>query len=151
MPVRVGVMDSTETLSVRVAEEIRAMLARRRITGRALARQLKVSSPWVSDRLTGHTKISLDDLQRIADALEVGIVDLLPTPTRKPRGGSIQAADPLASSARTDQTRPGRAAPILTNPPVRTSIKRPAKPSTAPDRNARPVRLSAPATDGGAR
>lgn len=54
------------------------MLARRRVSGRELARRLGVSSPWVSNRLTGHLEIGLDELQRIADALEVDVADLLP-------------------------------------------------------------------------
>lgn len=54
------------------------MLARRRVSGRELARRLGVSSPWVSNRLTGHLEIGLDELQRIADALEVEVADLLP-------------------------------------------------------------------------
>jgi transcriptional regulator with XRE-family HTH domain len=71
-------MSNSETLSARVAEEIRAMLARRRVSGRELARRLAVSSPWVSNRLTGHQEIGLNDLERIADALSVEVTELLP-------------------------------------------------------------------------
>jgi DNA-binding transcriptional regulator YdaS (Cro superfamily) len=76
-------MDSGDTLSERVAEEIRALLARRRVTGRELARRLSVSSPWVSQRLTGHTEIGVNDLERIATALDVEITALLPTRINK--------------------------------------------------------------------
>jgi transcriptional regulator with XRE-family HTH domain len=69
-------------LSRRVAEEIRAMMARRRISGRELARKLGVSQSWVSYRLTGIQPIDLNDLQRIAEALDVTVLDLLPRDLR---------------------------------------------------------------------
>lgn len=65
-----------------VAEEIRALLARRRMSGRELARQLGESPSWVNFRLTGHTPVGLNDLQRIAEALGVGVLDLLPQSMR---------------------------------------------------------------------
>ncbi|HEX6968857.1 MAG TPA: helix-turn-helix transcriptional regulator [Micromonosporaceae bacterium] len=70
-------------LTDQVAEEIRALLARRRISGRELARRLGESASWVNYRLTGHTPIGLDDMQRIAEELEVGIIDLLPEHARQ--------------------------------------------------------------------
>lgn len=75
-----------KTLSPRVAEEIRALLARRRISGRQLASALNVSPSWVSYRLTGTQPIDLDDLERIADYLEVEVTDLIPArqTTRRP-------------------------------------------------------------------
>jgi transcriptional regulator with XRE-family HTH domain len=71
------------TLSERVAEEIRALLARRRISGRSLASALNVSPSWVSYRLTGAQPIDLNDLDRIAEYLGVDVADLLPA--RQPR------------------------------------------------------------------
>lgn len=65
-------------MSGRVAEEIRALLARRRMSGRELARVLDVSPSWVSYRLTGTQPIDVNDLQKIARVLGVRIVDLLP-------------------------------------------------------------------------
>ncbi|PZM88676.1 MAG: hypothetical protein DIU79_16495 [Actinobacteria bacterium] len=70
-------------MSGRVAEEIRALLARRRMSGRELARQLGVSPSWVSYRLTGTQPIDLNDLDAIAQVLGVGIVDLLPRDRRQ--------------------------------------------------------------------
>ena len=84
-------------MSDRVAEEVRVMLARRRMSGRELARKLEVSPNWVSLRTSGSQPIDLNDLERIADALEVEIVDLLP-----PKDGLFasspdrQPIDPLA-------------------------------------------------------
>src|SRR5690242_11047111 len=72
--------ERTATLSDLVAEEVRALLARRRISGRQLATELGVSPSWVSYRLTGVQAIDLNDLMRIARALGVGVHDLLPPP-----------------------------------------------------------------------
>lgn len=66
------------SLSDAVAEEIRVMMTRRRISGRKLAEELGVSSAWVSYRLTGSQEIGLNDLQRIAEVLDVAVSDLLP-------------------------------------------------------------------------
>lgn len=65
-------------LTVQVAEEIRALLARRDMSRSELARRLGVSAMWVSDRLRGQTPIGLDDLERMARILGVEPVDLLP-------------------------------------------------------------------------
>lgn len=71
-------MSETYTLTEKVAEEIRALLGRRRMSGRQLASTLAVSQTWVSSRLSGSTPIDLNDLDRIAAALNVDVADLLP-------------------------------------------------------------------------
>lgn len=74
-------MDTTTqkpALSRRIAEEIRVAMVRRGMTGVQLARRLGVSQPWVSYRLTGAQEIGTNDLERIAEALDVQIIDLLP-------------------------------------------------------------------------
>lgn len=68
-------------LSQRVAEEIRSWMGRRRMSGAELARRLKVSSAWVSYRLTGTQEIGLNDLEHIATALNVEVADLMPRPS----------------------------------------------------------------------
>jgi DNA-binding Xre family transcriptional regulator len=70
-----------ESLSDYVAGEIRAMIGRKRTSGRELAGRLGVSRSWVSYRLTGNTEITLNDLERIAAALDVEITELLPART----------------------------------------------------------------------
>lgn len=65
-------------LSEQVAEEIRGWMGKRRISGAQVARLLGVSQMWVSDRLRGATPINLNDLERIATALDVAVADLLP-------------------------------------------------------------------------
>lgn len=71
-------MADTMTLSEAVAEEIRALLARRRMSGRQLAALLDVSQTWMSTRLKGTTPIDLNELSRIAAALNVEVAELLP-------------------------------------------------------------------------
>ncbi|HEY0697216.1 MAG TPA: helix-turn-helix transcriptional regulator [Micromonospora sp.] len=78
-------------LSDLVAEEIRAMMARKRISGRQLAQKLGVSPSWVSYRLTGVQPIDLNDLQRIAHALDVIVLNLLPRQALQPRTSSTEA------------------------------------------------------------
>jgi transcriptional regulator with XRE-family HTH domain len=69
---------SDATLSERVAEEINAMLARRRMNKSELARRLGVSHTWVTNRLSGTQPIDLNVLDRIARALDVPVQSLLP-------------------------------------------------------------------------
>lgn len=59
-----------------VAAEIRAELARQRITHAALAEQLGVSRVYVTRRLNGETPLSVGDVARIADLLGVALAQL---------------------------------------------------------------------------
>lgn len=65
-------------LSSQVAEEIRVLMTRRRVSGRRLATLLGVSPAWISYRLTGSQPIDLNDLQRIAEAFGVDAISLIP-------------------------------------------------------------------------
>lgn len=61
-----------------VARQVRIRLA---ATGRSqagLARDMQVAPMWLSDRLTGRVQMSINDLARIADSLDVKMVDLIP-------------------------------------------------------------------------
>jgi transcriptional regulator with XRE-family HTH domain len=87
----------TPTLSDRVAEEIRAWMGRRRVTGATIAKELGVSAAWISYRLSGRQPIDLNDLAAIARVLDVPVADLLPA--------DIRAAGAAASINRTS-TRP---------------------------------------------
>lgn len=120
----------TTTLSDRVAEEIRALLARRRITGRELARRLNISPNWVSLRLSGAQEIGVNDLARIAEALAVQPTDLFPgerhATARKPPRSPLDAR--LARPpGRSDPTRPVRE----TRPGGPQGLRRPALLTTA--------------------
>lgn len=72
--------ERTATLSELVAEEIRALMARRKVSGRELSAKLGVSPSWISYRLSGKQPIDVNDLLRIANALGAGVHDLLPSP-----------------------------------------------------------------------
>jgi transcriptional regulator with XRE-family HTH domain len=69
------------SLRERIAEEIRVLLARRRISASELARQIGATQPYISRRLTGETAFDVDDLEKIAACLDVEVADLLPVPT----------------------------------------------------------------------
>lgn len=60
-----------------VAAELRAHLARQRLSGRALAKMLGENQTWVSRRLAGHVPLDTDDLQRIAEVLGLTPMELL--------------------------------------------------------------------------
>jgi len=92
------------TLSERVAEEIRVLMARRRIRQSELARKIGTNDQWLSVRLRGVQPIDLNDLEVIAAALGVTPADLL--------GGKPGATSQLsnkshkASSVRPRDNRP---------------------------------------------
>ena len=65
-----------------IAEELRAVLARRRLSASELARRMGVSQPYISRRLTGDTALDIDDLEQIAGILGMEIADLFPMPGR---------------------------------------------------------------------
>lgn len=69
--------DVTRDLSDVAAEEIRALLGRRRISQAELARRMHVTGAWLNYRLTGRQPIDLNDLQAIASVLGVAPVQLL--------------------------------------------------------------------------
>lgn len=66
------------SLSARIAEEVRVALARQRKTQRALADDLGVSVMWVNDRVNCVKDIGLNDLEKIAKALNVPLAELVP-------------------------------------------------------------------------
>lgn len=74
----IDVAPKKRPLTDRVAEEIRALMARQRMSGRELARRLNVSASWVNYRLTGSQPIDVNDLELIAEALGVDAAELLP-------------------------------------------------------------------------
>lgn len=146
-------MSDNQTLSSRTAEEIRVLLVRRRTSARKLAAQIGLSQSAMSARLTGHTPIDLNELQQIAAALDVPIVDLLPRQevSRKSNFASLTSPQPATVATRTAEARPGHATPTLTDPPSRTTIRPADRQPATTDRNRRPVRLSTVSTSGEAR
>ena len=66
-------------LADQVAEEVRALLGRRRLSASALAMRMGVTQRYISRRLTGETPLDVNDLAEIAEVLEVKVADLIPT------------------------------------------------------------------------
>jgi transcriptional regulator with XRE-family HTH domain len=77
MATAVGDRRQTDTFRELVAAEIRAHLARRRISNRRLAAMLGATPAWVDRRLNGTTAVDTDDLEKIAQALGMTPMDLL--------------------------------------------------------------------------
>jgi transcriptional regulator with XRE-family HTH domain len=69
--------EATTDVSERVAEELRALMARGRVTQAQLAARLGVGPMYVSRRLSGATPLSVDDLFGICGALDVEPSELL--------------------------------------------------------------------------
>lgn len=61
-----------------VAEEIRSLMARRRISGVRLASEIGRTQAYVSRRLVAEVAFDVDDLERIARVLGVTVQALLP-------------------------------------------------------------------------
>lgn len=78
------------SLSARVAEEVRVALARQRKTQRALADDLGVSIMWVNDRVNCVKEIGLNEIERIAGALDLRVAELVPSDALI--GGSVDGA-----------------------------------------------------------
>lgn len=72
--------ERTATLTSLVAAEIRAQMGRLEVRQSELARRMGETDQWMSMRLKGRTPIDLNDLNRIAWALGIGVHDLLPPP-----------------------------------------------------------------------
>jgi transcriptional regulator with XRE-family HTH domain len=75
-------MTQPSTLADNVAAEVRAHLARRHLTGAALAAAIGKSEMYVSRRLRGHVAFDLGDVEQAARFLEIPVNDLLPQPER---------------------------------------------------------------------
>lgn len=63
-------------LREQVAEEVRALMARRRISGVQIAKRIGRSQTYIWRRLSGETAFDLDDLQALAVVLDVEVIDL---------------------------------------------------------------------------
>ncbi len=63
--------------TTQAAANIRAELGRQNKTRAALAREMGVTEMWLSRRVNAQTPLTVDDLTRIANALDVATTDLL--------------------------------------------------------------------------
>lgn len=67
----------TKPLAQRVAAEVRAEMARQMITQKEMARRLEQIDMWLSRRLRGHVPFNLDELERVAQALDLSVSTLI--------------------------------------------------------------------------
>lgn len=122
-----------------VAEEIRVLLTRKRMSGAELGRRTGIKQSSISRRLTGETAFDMDDLEAIAAVLEVSVADLLPKTVGV--GGSLKdgyvpatrSVDPLKarpisggpfSGGRRDSARPVSSVPAARRRPQVVSTQR---------------------------
>ena len=96
-------------LRERTAEEIRVLLARRRMSAAELARRTGLKQSTMARRMTGETAFDLDDLEVIATALGVKVSDLV-----NDGGGSVQTTVPKLQV--TEQRPAGPTRPMATRP-----------------------------------
>ncbi len=68
------------TAAQQIGSNVRAEMARRRITQTELASHLDMSQSMLSNRLTGKLAFNVDELASIAAALEVDIAVLMQAP-----------------------------------------------------------------------
>lgn len=69
--------DSAGWFTAAVAAELRAHMARQRVSGREVARRLHVSAQWISLRTKGASPLSTDEIERICDVLGITPQQLL--------------------------------------------------------------------------
>ena len=69
-------------LTALVAGQVRAELARARMSGTQLAEKIGRAHPYVSRRLTGRVAFDTDDLAAISEALGINVCDLMRAPER---------------------------------------------------------------------
>lgn len=125
-------------LRQRTAEEIRVLLARKRMSAAELARRTGIKQSTMARRMTGEIAFDLDDLEAIARVLEVEVVELLPSTVRVGERG--QPNDRWADIGRTDDPEVGQhVAPRPFSPPRRDS-SRPVSDIPASRRRPSPVR-----------
>lgn len=134
MTIAVGKLDTG--LNSSVAGEIRAWMGRRGVRQSQLARVLGENEQWLSTRLRGATPLNLNDLERIAQALAVNVVDFLPHREREvtlPFPAPTFPAQRISLSSPMDPT--GRTARTMPRQSIDKSAQRT---SARPSRNLEP-------------
>lgn len=126
-------MDSMREL---IAAELRATLARHRVSAAALARRLGWSQTYMARRVDGRAEPTISELQKIAEGLGVCLVELLPREALQKRDGTIAQSSSPAVRRRRVTARPTPAS--AARPPAR-----PVGTPTRPPAAARAVRIQA--------
>ena len=90
---------SDDSLSSRLASEIRAELARRRGTKDGMRKALGWSHGYITRRLTGEAPLDMNDLEKIAGYFGMTVIELIST---VPESGEVR---PFLRSTPTESTR----------------------------------------------
>lgn len=109
--------ERTATLTQLVAAQIRSLLGYRDMKPSELARRIGENDQWMHVRLKGKVPLNLNDMHRIAKALDVQVGQLLPPPDV-----AAEAADPRSThgySTVTDQAPGHMDRPRDNRPPGR--------------------------------
>ena len=93
------------TFNQTVAAEVRAEMARQRISARELSRRSGLAQATLARKVRGDAELGLDDLDAIACALGVDVVDLIPH--RLPATGTGGAQPSTGRNGMSAQSRPG--------------------------------------------
>lgn len=72
-----SISNSPRGLSARVADTLRAEMARSRVSQQELASRLGLTQQKISRRMSGRVAFSLDELEQIASALGLSVQDLV--------------------------------------------------------------------------
>lgn len=71
-----------QSLTQRVASDVRAELGRQQVSGVELARRMQRSNSYVVRRLSGEVPFDMADLELVAGALGIPVTSLLPAAER---------------------------------------------------------------------
>src|ERR1043165_7796258 len=102
--------NNRDSLREEPAGELRALLARRRVSASELSRRLGWKQSYMARRIDGRVALDVDDLQAIAHALEVTVLDLLPSSVNRPAApaANAPAGQNLCSGPKSDRPRDTR-------------------------------------------
>lgn len=114
-------------------------MARRRISGVKLAEQIGRTQPYFSRRLNGEIAFDLDDLERIADVLDIAVTDLLPQSVRN--SPTLRYRTSHERSRKRQTARP----PLPRTPVVGRPVHEPHQPNGRPQPDLSPQPLRRPA------
>lgn len=70
--------ESPNDLARQVADEVRAVIARRRLSQQAVAEAAGMTQSYLARRLVGVIPFDVTDLERLSRALDVPVASLLP-------------------------------------------------------------------------
>lgn len=94
--------ESSGNVREQVAEEVRVLMARHRVSANRLAVMTGLTQSSMSRRLAGKYPFTVDELEVIADAFGVGIVELFPTSARS--DSNRRPGDYIGEASVTDLT-----------------------------------------------